>query len=189
MISRSKIIEHLKDQEDMAVVYHYCDFQDTNSTSPATILLNIFTQLLPINGSWIKDFSDLVLRKDTRQPPPTRLEDIYEMVRRASKYHQHVTVAVDALDECNESREDLLKLLLGLEESISTLVTSRKEYDISEVFLDKPSISLYEERSRIEADMKAYIDDEFQKRSRLNRLPVTLKTEVGISLIEKADGM
>ena len=111
------------------------------------------------------------------------------MVRRASKYHQRVTVAVDALDECNESREGLLKLLLTLEEGISILVTSRKEHDIAEVLLDKPSISLYEEKGRIEDDMETYINDEFQKRSRLSRLPVTVKTEMRFSLIEKADGM
>ena len=142
-----------------------------------------------MSGDWIKDFPDLVSRKDRRESPPTRLEDICEMVRRASKYHRHVTVAVDALDECNESREALLNLLLGLKEDISTLVTSRKEHDIAEVFLGTPSISLNDERSRIETDMKTYIDDEFQTRSRLGKLPVNVKTVMSTSLIEKADGM
>ena len=111
------------------------------------------------------------------------------MIRRASKYHKHVTVAMDALDECSESREDFFKLLLGLIGGISVFVTSRKEHDIAEVFFDKLSISLNDERNRIEADMKAYIDDEFRKRSRLAKLPVNVKTDISISLIEKAEGM
>ena len=85
------------------VVYHYCDFQDTSSTSPTTLLRNILAQLLPVNGSWIPDFSDLVSRKDKREPPPAGLAELCDLIRRACKYHQHVTLAVDALDECKES--------------------------------------------------------------------------------------
>ena len=104
-LSRSKVIEELKDQPNITVVYHYCDFQDTSSTSPTTLLRNILAQLLPVNGSWIPDFSDLVSRKDRREPPPAGLAQLCELIRRACKYHQHMTLAVDALDECKESRE------------------------------------------------------------------------------------
>ena len=144
-------------------MYHYCDFQDTSSTVPATILRNIFVQLLSVNGDWTKDFSDLVSRKEKRESPPTRLEDICDMVRRAAKYHDRIVVAVDALDECNENRSEFLKLLLGLDKSISLFVMGRKEHDIVKIFLNKPCISLNDEKSRIEADIKVYIDSELEK--------------------------
>ena len=188
-VSRSKVIEDLKDRKDATVVYHYCDFQDTSSTSPATILLNIFAQLLPVNGNWAKDFSDLVLRKDNRESPPTRLEDICDMVRRASKYHQQIIVVVDALDECNKNRSEFFTLLLGLIEGISVFVTSRKEHDITEVFLDKPSIYLSDERNQIEIDMKTYINNELDKRPRLSRLLGDWKAELISTLVDKAEGM
>ena len=188
-VSRSKVIQDLKSRQNRTVVYHYCDFQDTASTSPATILRNIFVQLLPVNRDWTKDFSDLVSRKDKRESPPTRLEDICEMVRRAAKYHDRIVVAVDALDECNENRSDFVKLLLGLDMGISLFVTSRKEHDIAKVFLNKPYVSLDDEKSRIEADMKAYIDNELQKNPEVSELLDDQKAEVTDTLVEKADGM
>ena len=44
-------------------------------------------------------------------------------------------------------------------------------------------------RDRIEADMKAYINDELQKRPRLAQLGGDLKAKMVITLVEKADGM
>ena len=144
-----------------------------------------------MNGSWIKDFSDLVSRKDKREPPSARLEDLCEMIRRASKYHRQVTVAVDALDECNESREDLLKHLRDLAhiKGVSVFLTSRKEQNIDTVFQGLPSVSLTDLKIKTAADMKTYIDDQLQSRSYLSTLPLELKKEIQDSFIKKADGM
>ena len=156
------MIESLKEQQDTTVAYHYCDFQDTSSTSPTTILRNIFTQLLPSNGNWIKDFPDLVGRKDKRESPLTGLASLCEMIQRASKYHEHVTLMVDALDECKESREDLFNSLRDLTTNcgLSIFATSRKEQDILEPFVNLPVISLNNVKDHVEVDMKAYINEE-----------------------------
>ena len=111
------------------------------------------------------------------------------MVRRASKYHQQIVVAVDALDECNENRSEFLKLLLGLDKSISLFVTSRKEHDIEDVFQELPSMSLTDLKVRTAADMKTYIDDQLQTCSNLRTLPAKLKEDIQDSFVEKADGM
>ena len=93
-------------------------------------------------------------------------EQLSAMIRRAGKYYRLVTVAVDALDECNETRDDLFRFLreLGETPGFSVFLTSRKEYDIDTAFRTLPSISLNDLRDQIEVDMKAYISDEFQKR-------------------------
>ena len=100
-------------------------------------------------------------------------------------------IAVDALDECNQSREDLLNSLrdLGETPSFAVFLTSRRDHDIADVFFDKPSISLNNLRNRIDADMKAYINDELQKRARLAQLPTSLKAEMAVTLVNGADGM
>ena len=185
------MIESLKEQQDTTVAYHYCDFQDTSSTSPTTLLRNILAQLLPVNGSWIPDFSDLVSRKDRREPPPAGLAGLCGLIRRASKYHQHVTLAVDALDECKENREDLFKLLrdVAANDGLSIFATSRKEQDIFKAFAGLPTISLNNVRDHVEVDMKAYIDEELRNRSRLVRLRDDLKAKTTEVLINKADGM
>ena len=176
----------------MTIAYHYCDFMDTRSLSPASILLNLLSQLLPRNGDWIEDFPGLISRKERREPPPANLQDICELIQKVPKYHHQVAVAVDALDELenNGDREELLRLLreLGLK-GIPVFVTSREEQDITKVFRDAPSISLKDVKNQVEVDMIVYINDEFQKRSKLARLQDGLKSKMTTALVEKADGM
>ena len=113
------------------------------------------------------------------------------MIRRTSKYHQHITLAVDALDECKESREDLFKALRDLtaNNGPSIFATSRKEQDISAAFINLPTISLNNVKDHVEVDTKAYIDEELRNRSRLARLSDDLKAKTAKILIDKADGM
>ena len=152
---------------------------------------NILAQLLPVDSSWITDFSDLVSRKGRREPPPAGLADLCALIRRACQYHQHVVLAVDALDECKESREDLFNSLRSLtaNNGPSIFATSRKEQDILEAFTNLPTISLNHVRDHVEVDMKAYINEELRKRLRLARLSDDLKTKTTDVLIDKADGM
>ena len=99
---------------------------------------------------------------------------------------------MDALDELenNGDREELLRLLreLGLK-GIPVFVTSREEQDITKVFRDVPSISLKDMKNQVEVDMIVYINDEFEKRSKLARLRDDLKSKMTTALVEKADGM
>ena len=103
-IFRSRVIEYIREQNDTAVAYHYCDFMDRASTSPAIILRSILARLLPRNGDWMKDevFADLVSHKG-RGKVPSVLLDLRKWIGGISRYHERVTVLVDALDECNES--------------------------------------------------------------------------------------
>ena len=193
LISRSKVIEYLKEQEDTVTAYHYCDFVDISSTSPDVILRRIFVQLLPSTSDWMEDFPDLVSRKKRREPPPAGLRNLFELIGKIFKYHERVVIAVDALDECNESqgREEVLKHLRDLAQirGVSVFLTSRKERDIDAVFQGLPSMSLTNLKTKIAADMKAYIYDQLQLRSNLSTLPLKLKEEIQSNFVKKADGM
>ena len=176
----------------MTIAYHYCDFGDIKSLSPASVLLNLLVQLLPRNGDWIEDYPELVSRKERREPPPTHLRDICELIQKVLKYHNHIAIAVDALDELenNRKREELLRLLQDLSlKGISVFVTSREERDITIAFRNTPFISLKDARDQVEVDMKAYLDEEFKNYSRLARLGDDLKAKMVTMLIKKADGM
>ena len=191
-VFRSKVIEYIREQKDTAIGYHYCDFMDHTSTSPAIILRSVLARLLPRTGDWMKDevFTDLISRKE-RKELPSGLRDLCKWIGSTSKYHERVTVAVDALDECNESREEVLKHLRDLAQinGVSVFLTSRKERDIEDVFQGLPSMSLTDLKVRIAADMKTYIDNQLQSRSNLNTLPAKLKEDIQDSFVEKADGM
>ena len=82
-----------------------------------------------------------------------------------------------------------MKLLLGLDKSISLFVTSRKEHDIAKVFLNKPCVSLDDEKSRVEVDMNAYIDNELEKNPEVSELLGSRKADIAGILVKKADGM
>ena len=96
------------------------------------------------------------------------------------------------MDECTgESREDLFKSLRDLtaNDGLSIFATSRKEQDIFNAFINLPTISLNNVKDHVEVDMKAYINEELRKRSRLARLSDKLKAKTTKILIDKADGM
>ena len=191
-IFRLRIIEYIRERNDTAVTYHYCDFMDHTSTSPASILRSILAQLLPRNGDWMKDevFADLVECKFYWEPPSVLL-DLRKWIGGISRYHERVTVLVDALDECNENQEELLTHLRGLAQinGVSVFLTSRKEHDIEVVFQGLPSISLTEFKVKQIADMKVCIDDQVHSRPSLSMLPPRLREEIRGSLVEKADGV
>ena len=149
------------------------------------ILRNLFAQLLP--GGWEKDFPDLALRRDQFEVPPTGLRELFSLIERASKYYGPVTMAVDALDECGEGREELFTILgdLGLIQGVSIFVTSRKEDVIEAVFRGFPSISLARHRDKAVTEIEAYINNEFQTRSKLARLPSQLKEEIKDALADR----
>ena len=102
-----------------------------------------------------------------------------------------MTLTVDALDECKESRDDLFDSLRNLtaNNGPSIFATSRKEQDILDAFVNLPTISLNDVKDHVEVDMKAYINEELRKRSRLARLSDKLKAKTTKILIDKADGM
>ena len=129
--------------------------------------------------------------RQRQEPPPAGLAELCDLIRRACKYHQHVSLAVDALDECKESREDLFESLLSLtaNNGPSIFATSRKEQDILDAFVNLSTISLNNVRDHVEVDMKAYINEELRKRSRLARLSDDVKAKTTKVLIGKADGM
>ena len=153
-------------------------------------MLNLLSQLLLQDDQWMEHFPDLVLRKDRRDSPPSGTRDLCELIQKVSN-HYRVIIAVDALDECNENREELLKHLrdLGSIKGISLFVTSRKEHDIEKIFQRLPSLSLNELIDKITVDIETYIEGQFQERSRLERLPSKLKIEIRDKLVQKADGM
>ena len=163
---------------------------DVKSLSPVSVLLNIFTQLLPRNGDWIDDFPDLVSRKEKKEPPPTDLQDLCEMILKVAKCRQHVVLAIDALDECTENREELLSLLRDLTlKGVPVFVTSRREQDIAKVLHDALPMYLGDLKDQVEADMRAYINAELQKRSEQARFTIELKEKIKETLVKGADGM
>ena len=65
----------------------------------------------------------------------------------------------------------------------------RKKQDILGAFVSLPTILLSNVMDHVELDMKAYINEELRKRSRLVRLSDDLKAKTIEVLIDQADGI
>ncbi|KAI9763310.1 MAG: hypothetical protein M1839_006521, partial [Geoglossum umbratile] len=70
---------------------------------------------------------------------------------------------------------------------LNILVTSRKEYDITQAFGGLPELSIKE--SDIAADVELYVTAEIEKRQRLKGMSDPVKSRIKLALVEGAHGM
>ena len=138
---------------------------------------------------WFPSFSDLTTREQRGARPPTDLDTLSDLLKRAAELHVKPIVFVDALDEC-EDMSKLLDQLVKLSHGHCRLfVTSRTLHTVKEAFKGLPSISLDERVDEVRNDMYFHIKTELQSRSRLRILRQDLKDEIEDALMRKADGM
>ena len=107
---------------------------------------------------------------------------------------RHMFLIIDALDECpkGEKREELLELIVEITSWPSTnlhiLVTSRKEYDITESLTPLlTTLAISVQGSQVASDIEIYIDT--QLATKMKRVTKDMKMEIKEALVQKADGM
>ncbi|KAF9071941.1 hypothetical protein BDP27DRAFT_1418517 [Rhodocollybia butyracea] len=167
----SSVIEELQSSPLTQVIYHYCDFRDQHSTNVKTIFHSLLAQLI----------SELLSTTD-------RVVDW--IIDHLSSRDEQQYVVIDALDEC-EDFEPLIHCLLRLASipKVSLLLSSRQERDIYELLCDHSIISLGDEGMSVLADIIIHIDHELKDRRQLSRFPSSVKADIALALMEKADGM
>ena len=189
---RSAIIDNISNglADDETLAYFYCDFRNSRCTSAMEILRSVAKQLLWNSKSdWLPSFSDLTMRMERGARPPTDLDTLSDLLKRAAELHGRPIVFVDALDEC-EDMSELLNQLVKLPHGHCRLfVTSRTLHTVKEAFTGLPSISLDEQIDEVRNDMYFHIKIELRSRSRLKTLRQDLKDEIEGALMRKADGM
>lgn len=166
---------------------------NADSTVPDTIVRSILVQILRrTNANWLADFRDLSSAKKKGKSPPSGLQDLVNLIKRASKFHQRTIIAIDALDECQENldRRKLLNLLrLDQVDGLSLFVTSRDEGDFHTAFLDLPSISLDNVKMSVESDIKMFVSTELKGHPRFSKSQDEERDEIIRVVVKRAEGM
>ncbi|GBE88163.1 hypothetical protein SCP_1203930 [Sparassis crispa] len=194
-ILMSTVIDELKSSrsggdEEAILAYYYCDFSDSKSANPVTVLRTLLTLFMAtIDDDSVDTFEDLLKRKKASKSPPDDIELLQSLLLRAIGERKAIIV-LDALDECVDRRW-LLEFIPRLvqQASVRWLVSSRREQDIVGAFEDFPTISLSHEFENVYADIQTHIMQKLETEPRLRRLDSELKAELGSALLHKADGM
>jgi len=207
----STIIDHLrKSEENHTVAYFYCirDAQHPKNADPEEILRAILKQLVILLPS---QCSHLVKAKYEEEKGKGRdhgsirrltFEECAEFIPELAT-DRPVTIVIDALDECRESKHqpsqgshDRQDLLDRLEEmtsgnNIKVFLSSRDDDDIKSRLQNYPTITL--NASRNGADIRGFIESEVgdlmrKKRSHWGN-DEKLREEIIRAVNDRVDGM
>ena len=182
---------------DEAIAYFYCSrtSNDTRQRNAKSILLSLLRQLaaplpgLPLRSSVISVYN----RETTRGGTEARLSLSEVAVLLDSLLQNHyksVTIVIDALDECDNTRMALLETLTQLtynpKRIVKTLVASRNDPDIDAHFSKVPNLTITATDNA--PDIERFVEKEIGSRLLHGRARQDLVDRVGENLKQKSNG-
>jgi hypothetical protein len=191
------VIDHLVSvrRVDEALIYYYCDFRDSSTTTVDSVMRTLLASTLQGNLITFKKLKTVLELKSINwenSGRPNTVEELYEIFVQAAKFYPKTTVVVDALDECADS-PSLARLLLKLSENFQTtirvLVSTRREQGIVDMLQSKPYISLRDQAEHMASDIETHVRAEVYGSAKLGKMSSSLKEEIVSVLLSKADGM
>ena len=176
------------------LAFFYCDFRNDRSTSAAEVIRSVLSQLLRqicdenIDPGELVD--DLVREKNNDTPILKNVKHLATFVSRVAKqFNYQPLVVVDALDECDDTKELLDSLLILNNGGLRLFVTSRPLQTIKDVFRGLPLISMDNMTSAVSIDIALHVTRKLDSSPRLRALDVRFKMEIHSILCDRADGM
>lgn len=192
-VLRSTIIEDIQVTCDKdassALGFFYFAFNDLRKQDYASLLATVVNHLCkdkPVRP-WLQQAYD---KWRTCRPP----EDVLErLVVSAAREFKSAVIVIDALDECPEPhRQSVFNGLSRLHErcdSLSMLITSRKEPDIHETMQSWLATSVQIVDSLVNTDIRYYVERELSRHRVLSKVTQSVKREIETTFEEKAGGM
>ncbi|KAL6232559.1 hypothetical protein BDW75DRAFT_232694 [Aspergillus navahoensis] len=172
---------------DVAIVYLYFDYKNRKTHSKLELLSSIARQLSAQCGQipqLAREFRDR--HADKRKEPEGK--DWIVLIRELLRLFRKGYIFIDALDECPEgSRDDFLQDVQQLESSAHLFLTSR----IKDVPVPFSKLVLIEISAK-ESDVRKYLEDKVDSRSRLRSITASdpsLREEIIACIANNADGM
>ncbi|TGO47906.1 hypothetical protein BCON_0259g00150 [Botryotinia convoluta] len=192
MASVIKEIEQTQDPSHGLAMF-YCDYKDTQTHDPRTILGALARQLILQHEhafTQLEAFCEKHHMTENTQGSATT-DDLCEFIVELSRNFSTTSIVVDGLDEIAEDRAEVTRLLKSLNKpsgTIKTLLASRNEVDVRIVLEDYPCVSI----AAKSGDLRLYVHSEMEKRTKLGKLRIrdhNLKDHIVKVLTEGADGM
>ncbi|TGO69528.1 hypothetical protein BOTNAR_0010g00270 [Botryotinia narcissicola] len=194
-ILMASVIREIEQTQDPShgLAMFYCDYKDTQTHDPRTILETLARQLILQHEHafmQLEAFCEKHHMTESTQGSATT-DDLCEFVVELSRNFSTTSIVVDGLDEIAEDRAEVTRLLKSLNKpsgTIKTLLASRNEVDIRIVLEDYPCVSI----AAKSGDLRLYVHSEIEKRTKLGKLRIrdhNLKDHIVKVLTEGADGM
>ncbi|MCJ1245363.1 hypothetical protein MMC30_002567 [Trapelia coarctata] len=200
-ILTSSIIQDLQQSlttdGDDALAYYYFDYTDAATQEPSSMLGSIVKQLVAQNTQCFEEVQQYYRVKGVSTEETDRVQfsisDYQEILRGIAKCFDNTMLVIDALDESDVRRDEVLDILSNIDDghpdnNFKILLVSRDEYDIRERLSDYTPVPI----SARTSDIRLYVAAELEKRIRERKLRLrdrALKEHIMERLIERADGM
>ncbi|KAF2235894.1 hypothetical protein EV356DRAFT_431237, partial [Viridothelium virens] len=181
------------------LAYFYCSrtTSDVRQQEPRSILLSIVRQIAAtLPGLPIKPPVVSIYERETAKgslEANLSMEEIVSLLTELIQDHyEHVTLMIDALDECKVSDRSLLletlsKLTYNHKTVVKTLVSSRNDPDIESHFSKIPNLSITATDN--ERDIMKYVQQNIDQRLLNGKARRKIKDKAAENLISKASGV
>jgi hypothetical protein len=181
------------------LAFFYCDFKDPKTHDPLVVLGALAKQFALQESSCFEKlekfydyhYSD-AKGENSQISIPITATDLCKLIRDMSMFFDDALVIIDALDECQKDRSQLIDYLTCInipgESNIKTIFTSRRETDIEMGLADYMQLSI----AATSSDLRLYVASEIESRIRRRTLRIRdlgLKEEIMNRLIGGAEGM
>ena len=186
------MIDHLINNyvdEDTRIAYIYCDYKNQTAQTAANLVACLVRQIIGRTKTLPKELATMheELSNQNRRPS---FDELKRLLVAVCNQYTRTYILVDALDECEASRER--RLLLPLLESLPNaptrlFVTSRpNSEDISQSFHNASQIDI----EAPESDIRGYIMERIdERRDSACPLAPELKEEIISTISTRASGM
>jgi len=190
----SAVIEELLRRSDSNTVvgYFYCSFDDQESQLPSSTFGSILAQLAKRSPELSRELTELYrerLGRDGGKPKPLLLEEMLDIIRRASRQYTQVYIAIDAVNEASEPLL-VLETLRALSRSCTIIISSVNSLDFEQYLPVMPCLTIETIRGAdIQDDVNTYIRNFLERHARMQGLPSDIKEEIAVSLTRGNNGM
>jgi hypothetical protein len=170
-----------------AVLYYYCYFgHSQDETIP--FLRWVVAQLCRQAGFVVRKMEN---RFNLSHQP--NLSDLLDALEEVLPFFDSAYIVIDAVDETQEPRTRLLRLLNTLVkdprfQKVQLLATSREYHDIEAAFQDT-SIAISMKNEGTNKDILTCVHAELERNSRFSTWPVKLRDDIEVAIATKAKGM
>ncbi|KAK2034811.1 hypothetical protein LX32DRAFT_633950 [Colletotrichum zoysiae] len=174
--------------------FFFCDYKNTITHSPNTILSALVYQLAIQKEEAYSMLEELYreTHPSTGLPRDPSTKSLERLLKNMTSMYDHVYLVIDGLDECGKLTEDVVDVLVGISddaENISMALLSRDE-DHIQYRLETDFVPI--EIAAHKEDITEYVTSEIEERTRNRKLrfdSAELKGEILHGLIDGAKGM
>ena len=195
----STVLEHLlhacATTSDIAVLYFYFDFNDTEKQQHEGMMRSLLSQL-SMHCRSIPPVLDSLYSSYLIGGRKPSFEALMGTFHEMTAAFRATFIILDALDECKERPEllaDIEELSSWENTNLRILITSRREKEIEDSILrlTKDANRICIQSALVNADIRAYIHGQLRTNRRLQRWQKepNVQLEIENTLMEKANGM